>query len=436
MASSSSLSSPRWRIVLALLVFTLFGCPATAQSAAALSPPKLPLFSSGRWIVDPDGARVKLRCINWAGHMEVNLPEGLDKQPIDSIADWVAAAGFNCVRLTFATDLTRNMTLPVEDSFRAAAVAAAIDVRQLMPLYNMALIHNPFLANATIGDVFARAVDALWARGVMTILDNHVSRASWCCNLDDGNGWWSDEPVYAASNSRYFDGAEWLAGLHTMAGWAADRPGVVAISLRNELRATITQIAFASGSWYRRMEEAARVVHATNPDLLVVIGGLNGGTDLMPLRSVAMDTSPWAHKHVWEAHVYTFTPTTPSFGICSLLQAQIGGLFGFVLEQGKPYTGPLFLSEFGVGMDDGPNDGLNDESYAYLRCLVDWLEGNDADWALWAIQGSYYIRGGRVNVEEDWGAVNFNWTQWRNPNFKALLGGMFEVTQGPRGGEL
>jgi endoglucanase len=420
------------------LVLLIAAGPASATATAAVQQyqrdvvkPKVPLFSTGRWIVDSDSARVKFRCINWAGHMEVNIPEGLDKQPVESIADWVAKEGFNCVRLTYSTDMTRNFTLSVKDSFKAAAVSAEIDEAQLMALYEMAVIKNPFLANATVIDVFDRTASALWDRGVMTILDNHISRAGWCCDLTDGNGWWSDAPIYSSDNSRYFDSAQWLTGLKTMADWAIGHEGIVAFSLRNEMRATITQIAFASGTWYQKMEEAARVVHEANPDMLVIVGGLNGGTDLMPLRSVAMDTSGWAGKNVWEAHVYTWTPTTFSFGICALLQSQIGGLFGFVLEQNQPYTGPLFLSEFGVGMTDGPNDGLNDESYAYLTCLVQWLESNDADWALWAIQGSYYVRQGRVNVEESWGAVNFNWTEWRNPKFRALLGSMFEVTQGP-----
>ena len=420
-----------WRAAIGSLLSLLLTTQLTTAVIAVTPKPRLPLSSSSRWILDSAGARVKLRCINWAAHLETNIPEGLHKQSMDYVADWIATEGFNCVRLTYSIDMTKQLDLPVRDSFVAAARSAQVHEADLLALYNGAVARNPFLANATLIDVLDRTVATLWDRGVMTILDNHVSKATWCCDLEDGNGWWSDAPVYAASNSRFFDHADWLAGLQTMARWAAGRPGVAAMSLRNEMRATLSQIAFSSGTWYRRMEEAAALVHAANGDVLVIVGGLNGGTDLMPLRSVAMDTTAWAGKNVWEAHVYPFTPTTPSFGICSLLQLQIGGLFGFVLEQNRPYTGPLFLSEFGVGMTDGPNDGLDDEAYAYLSCLVQWLEGNDADWALWAVQGSYYVREGRVNVDESWGAMDRDWKGWRNGAFKGMLGSMFDVQQGP-----
>src|SRR5690606_23346104 len=132
------------------------------------------------------------------------------------------------------------------------------------------------------------------------------SKAGWCCNLDDGNGWWKDAPIYTAANSRYFDTDQWIAGLQAMALWSRGRPGVVGLSLRNELRASWSQILFASSTWYGKMEAAARVVHEANPDALVVVGGLNGGADLSPLRTRSMDVSAWSDKNVWEVHDYSF----------------------------------------------------------------------------------------------------------------------------------
>lgn len=86
----------------------------------------LPVYSivlrtNGRWIVDSSNQRVKLRCVNWAGHMEVNIPEGLNHQPVQTIANWIADNGFNCVRLTFSTDMALNPNVRVQDAFNAAA---------------------------------------------------------------------------------------------------------------------------------------------------------------------------------------------------------------------------------------------------------------------------------------------------------------------------
>lgn len=412
-----------------------FASAASPETRAALDKPKVPLSASSRWILDSAGERVKLRCINWAGHLEANVPEGLNKQSIEHTADWIAAQGFNCVRLTYSIDMARNPTLKVEDSFRNAAAATGVDENAMMDLYSGAVDKNPFVSSAAVLDVFDRVQAALWDRGVMTILDNHVSKAGWCCDLSDGNGWWKDAKYYIADNSRYFDTNEWHEGLKAMAVWSRSRPGIVGLSLRNELRASVTQIFFAAEAWFSYMPIAANIVHDANPDALVIVGGINGGTDLSPLRGNRMDLGDWASKRVWEAHSYSFTITTPNFGICPLLKAEYGGYFGFVLEQNEESTGPLFLGEFGVDMtggpQDGPQDGLNDQDYKYLTCLAGYMEDNDADWGLWAIQGSYYVRDQTVDHNETWGALDHDWNDWRNPKFKSLLGKMWDVTQGP-----
>lgn len=409
----------------------LWALASLAMPVAVALKPKVPLSSSGRWIVDTAGQRVKLRCINWPGHMETNIPEGLHRQTIDYISDWIAEQGFNCVRLTFSVDMALDPTLKVQESFRQGAKAAGVDEAAVMELYKQALEKHPFFADASILDVFGAVEGALWERGIMTVLDNHVSKAKWCCNLDDGNGWWKDAPGYIAINSKHFDSKKWLEGLKVMAEWSADRPGIVGVSLRNELRAHFTQILWGGKTWFDKMPQAARVVHKANPNALVIVGGLDGGTNLGALRDQSMPTGDWDGKNVWEAHAYSFTVTTPEFGNCDIEKAQYGFLFGFVLEQNKKQTGPLFLSEFGVGMEGGPNNGFSDKDHAYLTCLVGYMENNDADWALWSIAGSYYIREGIVDFEDTWGALEKSWTRWRNPKFKEMLGMMFQVTQGP-----
>lgn len=115
--------------------------------------------------------------------MEVNIPEGLHRQSIDTIADWIVDAGFNCVRLTFSTDHALSPHTLVENGFKQGAKAAGVDEKSLMRLYAQAVDRNPFLARATQRDMFDRVVESLWERDVMTVLDNHISRAGWCCDL-------------------------------------------------------------------------------------------------------------------------------------------------------------------------------------------------------------------------------------------------------------
>jgi hypothetical protein len=369
--------------------------------------------------------------------METNIPEGLQHQSMDTIVDWIAAQNFNCVRLTYSTDHALNPLLPVAASFAAAASAAGVPAADMAALYDRVVAHNPWITpNTTTRDVFAAAVDKLFARGVLTILDNHVSKASWCCNLTDGNGWWDEAFGYNSWNSRFFHTQNWLTGLQAMAAWSLSHKGVVAMSLRNELRAFLLQDMNGRADWYRYIKQAGDLVHATNPDVLVVVGGVQSTTDLLHLRSGdaedMLDTSGWRGKHVWEMHAYSFTVTFPdAFKNCDIVKAQYGAFVGFVLEQGKAYTGPMILSEFGVGMEGGEFDGLSEKDDRYLNCLVSYMQNNDADWAVWAIQGSYYARDGKADADETWGLMNHNWTGWRNPAFPGKLGDMWKMTQQP-----
>ncbi|KAK4167669.1 glycoside hydrolase [Cladorrhinum sp. PSN259] len=422
--------------LITLLGVLLFPLLSSAQ-APPPTLPALPLHASSRWILDANNNRVKLRCINWAGHMETNIPEGLSHQPVDTIVDWIASQGFNCVRLTYSTDmaLTGNTTT-VQSSFQHASTSWSRPA--LYSLYSDGIqAKNPWITTQTTTlSVFATVIDKLYSRNVLTILDNHVSRASWCCNITDGNGWWDSAQGYNDLNSRFFDTSLWLSGLSSMANFSLNHPGVVAMSLRNELRAfPLLQDLDNRRDWYTFISRGASTVYAQNPALLIIIGGSQSSTDLTHLRTRPLDTSGWSRdKTVFEMHAYSFTLTFPDpFRSCPLVKASYGLFSGFVLEQNKPYTGPLILSEFGVGMSGGEAkyDGLNEKDDRYLNCLVEYMENNDADWAVWALQGSYYMRDGQVDHDEGWGLLNHDWSGWRNDKFPARLKRMWNVTQGP-----
>lgn len=161
----------------------------------------LPLSTSSRWIIDePTGARLKLTCANWAAHLEPMLPEGLDKKPAGHIARHVADMGFNCVRLTWATYMfTRYAKLTVAQSFQKLGLQDAVE--------GIAR-NNPGFLNLTVVDAQRAVIEELVQKGVMVVLDNHVSQPMWCCGDHDGNGFFGD---------KYFDAKEWLQGLDIVA---------------------------------------------------------------------------------------------------------------------------------------------------------------------------------------------------------------------------
>ncbi|KAI1344108.1 glycoside hydrolase family 5 protein [Xylariaceae sp. FL0016] len=401
---------------------------------STLAETPLPLSSSSRWILDANGNRVKLRCVNWGGHQEANLPEGLHKQDVNYIAEFVAAQGFNCVRLTYSIDHALSPDVPLGESFTAAASAASVNVTDMDNMYTSVVSKNPWAVNATTRGAYEAVIAALWKQGVMTILDNHVSKATWCCNIDDGNGWWDEGFGYNAMNSRYFKTQNWLNGLEAIATWSASQPGVIGMGLRNEIREWLLQGTFnGREDWYNFLTQAATRVHAANPDLLVIMGGTQSSTDLTHLRTNKnIDWSAWARKHVWEWHAYEFTVTFAlTKGNCDLTKENYGLFDGFVLEQDKDYTAPLILSEFGFAMAGGSNQGLSDDDKAYFDCLKEYVLSNDGEWSLWALQGGYYVREGVVDHDEGFGLFDHDWVGLRNPNVTELLAPMFEVTQGP-----
>ncbi|KAI1268343.1 glycoside hydrolase family 5 protein [Xylariaceae sp. FL1019] len=408
---------------------------ATAAAVVPALAVNLPLSSSSRWILDADGARVKLTCINWSGHLESNLPEGLNKQSIDTIASFVADQGFNCVRLTYSIDYALNPTMKISDAIANAATATGFDTATWDSIYNDIKTYNSFAEDGTLQDAYSAVIASLWSKGVMTILDNHVSKASWCCDLDDGNGWWDEAHGYIAANSRYFNTQNWYDGLSAMATWSNSQAGVIGMSLRNEIREfpILQNTGSGSGDWAMYVTEAAKLVHAANPDLLVVIGGTASATVLTQIESGGMiDWSEWAGKHVWEWHAYEFTVTFALTKSDCGAQKDAYGLFdGFVLKQDEDYTAPLILSEFGFAQAGGDNSGVSDDDWAYFTCLKEYMLDNDSEWAIWTLQGSYYHREGTIDHDEGFGVLNHDWTGLRNPELPTILGDMFNATQGP-----
>ncbi|KAF2836368.1 glycoside hydrolase family 5 protein [Patellaria atrata CBS 101060] len=385
-----------------------------------------PLHTSSRWILDSSNQRVKLRCVNWAGHMEANIPEGLQHQSASTTASWISSNGFNCVRLTYSIDMALNPSQSISSSFSAAASPAGVSSSQMTSLYNSVVSKNSWASSSTTQGAFSKVIDELGAKGVMVILDNHVSRASWCCGGSDGNGWWDAASGYNADNSRYFNTQNWLKGLGAMASFAAQKPNVVGMSLRNELRASGNQDKNNHADWYNYVTQGAKAIHNANQDLLVVIGGTNYASDLGYLYNKPFDRKPFGDKIVWEFHSYAWTLGSGTTSNCDSYKKVLGDKAGYLLTQNKDFTGPLWLSEFGWAQQNTPSD-----EQAYLKCLVQYMENNDAEWAYWALQGDYYVRDKTINKDESYGLLNKDWSGWRNSNFKSQIGRMMDMTQGP-----
>ncbi|KAL1338031.1 hypothetical protein HN51_032720 [Arachis hypogaea] len=374
-----------------------------------------PLSTQNRWIIDESTKqRSKLVCGNWAGHLEPMLPEGLNKKPLKDLVSQLVNQRFNCVRLTYAIYMwTRYENNVVEDTLR--------DLRIHKEVVKGISKSNPSLLKMTHIQVFDTLVKELGDQNVMVLLDNHVSKAKWCCNDDDGNGFFYD---------KYFDPLEWMQGLSLVGKHYAGNSVVVAMSLRNELHGPRQN----KGDWYHYMSEGAKTIHKANPQVLVVVSGLNYDTEFHFLKRKPLKLNI-GKKLVYETHLYSWSGVgilnlketwtmQPLNKICANSLEALDNQVGF-LRSGSD-AAPIIFSEFGFD-----ESGSNEEDNNFLTCLQTYLVGNDLDWGLWAFQGSYYLRDDKAQVDENFGLMDSSWTHLRYPNFNEKFQLLIRKIQDP-----
>lgn len=65
----------------------------------------LPLSTSGAYLVDAKGNRMVYAGVNWPGHLDAMIPEGLQFRSVAQIVATIKGLGMNVVRLTYATEM-------------------------------------------------------------------------------------------------------------------------------------------------------------------------------------------------------------------------------------------------------------------------------------------------------------------------------------------
>ncbi|XP_027348375.1 glycosyl hydrolase 5 family protein-like [Abrus precatorius] len=355
----------------------------------------MPLSVQKRWIMDDaTGKRMKLHCAHWVAHIKPMLAEGLNKLPLNNITAKVADAGFNCVRLSYATYMfTRHANETIVHTLYS------LDIPEIVSAIEQ---HNPWVLNMTHLQAYEAVIDALGARGIMVLIDDHVSLPEWCCSNDDQNGFFGD---------RHFNPHEWLQGLAFIARYFKGKPNVFAMDLRNELRGSRQNVL----DWHKYMSQGAKTIHEINPDLLVIVSGLNFDNDLSFLKKKGLDLN-FTNKIVYEAHIYSFSGDQgrwneqPVNRICNAMLKTLNEQSAFLMSGKNPV--PLFISEFGYDETLG-----NSVDNKYLPCFVSFAASVDLDWSLWAFGGSYYYKQGQIDVGEWYGVMDDDWKNYRDPNF-------------------
>lgn len=365
--------------------------------------PKAPFTSSGRWIRDSEGAIFTYTGVNWPGHIETMVPEGLQYQSIASIVSKIKGAGFNIIRFTFAVQMideiyeNNGTDIPISTAF--TNVLGAENGTRIL---NQVLTLNPsFTANTTRLEVFDAVAAECAKQEIYVHLDNHISKARWCCGYWDGNGWFHDTD---------FDVGNWTRGLSYMAKHAAKWSSFVSIGLRNELRPALDDPVVAGTYnwevWYENMISAADAVHAANPDCLIFFGGINSDLTLTPIPTgndlgngtrFNRSALAYADKAVLELHKYNNNDFSCDF----LKNFEYNSGFNALDVKNESIANvmPVLMTEFGYGQTNSTDDLQS----LYSTCIREFLIEQKAGWMVWQISGSLYIRDGTQDQDETYG---------------------------------
>ncbi|KAG5020711.1 hypothetical protein JHK87_016566 [Glycine soja] len=154
------------------------------------------------------------------------------------------------------------------------------------------------------------------------------------------------------------------------------------------------------------MVKGAEAVHAANPDVLVILSGLNFDTSLSFIQDRPVSLT-FKGKLVFEVNRYGFTDGGAWVDgnlnqVCGKVTADIKQTSTFLVDQGWP----LFVSEFG-----GDLRGTNVNDNRYLNCFLALVVELDLDWAYWTLVDSYYFREGVIGMEEFYGLLTWDWIQ-------------------------
>ncbi|KAJ7240469.1 cellulase [Mycena rebaudengoi] len=396
---------------LSLAVAVLGGPPRRAVPSWAP-----PLSTRGRYVVDADGNRFKLKSGNWHGgsgtytgsgdinddgnhHASENshtMPLGLQYVPIAQILDSFEQLGINSIRLQWSNEMIHDGNV-IQDSW----VAANPQFRGLTPL-----------------QVYDAVIKALTDRGFAVIINNHTNKSRWCCGVNDGNERWNESQ----------DLETWLRDWVFMVQRYQSNKRVVGADLYNEVRRDIltdpTWGTSDGADWRTASQQAADRILEANQDILIIIEGINwvgipvdgfahGRPTLVPVGGLS-HTLLVSHKLVYSAHFYGYTGPNHSgatgIGETHDLRYQDfsrDDLFNVIrdtamyvaLNQEMHYTAPVWISEFGVG---GRAEG-NPVTRTFFQNFVDYLVQTDADFAFWPLVG--YLTNGQGN---GWALMNWD----------------------------
>lgn len=400
---------------------------------------KPPLSTRGRYVVDANGKRFKLkagswhgasgtylgrgdkydRTNHWAGEATFQTPLCLDRTHIKDIVQSFLDLGLTTIRLPFSNEMIHSKELPPTQALRA----------------------NPQFIGLTPLQIYDACIVELTKRGLAIVLNNHTVKTLWCCGLD-ANARWN----YAQSDDEWLD--DWLF----MVRRYKTNARVIGADLYNEVRRDyFRDPVWGEGGitdwWAASQLAGTRIQREANSDLLIIIEGINYvgiptpytrhyRPELQPIRYLS-HTFPILDKLVYCAHFYAYTGPNatggPDIGRTRdvlyrdlnppLLEETVNELAFYVATTpNEHFTNPVWISEVGSA---GRGDYLIKNRWWWSN-FTNLLIKYDIDYALWPLTGWQENGNGNLWAFNAWDSRGkrlsiFDPGDWRLPAFINLL---------------
>ncbi len=357
-------------LLLALVVGTTSAAFAAPVSAATVAGPVAAasspgwLHTAGGKIVTASGAPYTIRGIAWFG-METSscAPHGLDTITLAGGMQHIKQMGFTTVRLPFS-----NQCL-------AASGVTGVSA-------------DPSLAGLTPLQVMDHVVASAKSAGLDVILDQHRPDSGGQSEL-----WYTSQ----------YPESRWISDWRMLAKRYASDPAVIGVDLHNEPHGAATWgTGAATTDWRAAAERGGNAVLAENPNLLVLVEGIDHEADgsgtwwggALGLVGNAPVRLSVANRVVYSPHDYPSTIYGQSWFSASNYPANLPGIWdahwGYLA---KKDIAPVLVGEFGTKFET-----TSDKQW--LNTLVGYLSSTGISSSFWAFNPNSGDTGGIV--KSDW----------------------------------
>ncbi|KAJ6107243.1 hypothetical protein N7523_008566 [Penicillium sp. IBT 18751x] len=323
-----------------------------------------PFHTKGRHILDARGTPIKLASINWYGASDIDfVPGGLEVRHRDEIAQVILDLGFNSVRLPYADEIVSEN---------------AVVGREVIAANRDLLDGLPEGSSIRALDVFHAIVESLTAAGLLVIVNNHITQATWCCGANPCDAGWSNDWFGGQFLCRVPQTEEdWIRNWETVMRPLVPNPLVMGADLRNEVRGLWGTMHWAD--WATAAETASERLLAMNSNWLMIVEGISSANDLSGVRSRPVRLSV-PDRVVYSAHVYKWSGwgSLRPYGGRSYedFAAEMWTNWAYLVAED---LAPVWVGEFGTPDDQSAGDRN------YWRHLVQFLSLMDVSWGYWAL---------------------------------------------------